>query len=197
MTDESSTTQPSASQPADTTPSDKTPLRDFVIMLGCAVVLAAAVFFWIKRSAAPLDPRGGLAVGNMAPAINAQGWLGGDAITAADMQGKTVVVNGWFPACTYCRLEAPEMVALYEKYHSDDVLFIGLTHEGEKSLPAIKSFLASTQISWPNGYGALETMVAFEAEYFPLVWVINPEGKIVWNRDSSEPLADFLARTIN
>lgn len=191
MTDESNATEPSA------TPPTATPLRDFVIMLGCAVVLAAAVFLWIKRSAAPLDPRGGLAVGQMAPTINAQGWLGGNAVTAAEMQGKTVVVNGWFPGCTYCRLEAPELIELYEKYHSDDVLFLGLTHEGEESLPAIKSFLASTQISWPNGYGALETMIAFEAEYFPVVWVINPEGKIVWNRDSSEELADFLARTIN
>lgn len=185
-TDESSTTQPAA-----------TPLRDFAIMLGCAVVLAAAIFFWIKQSAAPLDPRGGLAVGKTAPTINAQGWLGGDAITAAEMQGKTVVVNGWFPACTYCRLEASELIELYEKYHSENVLFLGLTHEGEEALPAIKSFLANTKISWPNGYGALETMIGFEAEFFPLVWVISPEGKVVWNRDSSEELADFLARTIN
>ena len=38
---------------------------------------------------------GGLSVGAIAPEITAAGWINGDAPSAADMEGKVVVVDAW------------------------------------------------------------------------------------------------------
>jgi len=155
-----------------------------------AVVAAGAFFVWsMQRAVGPQT--GGLAVGEEAPAITAQGWVNGEP--PADLEGKVIVVDEWATWCLPCRKEAPHLVATYNEFKDrDDVVFIGLTSQGEDSLPAIKSFLDDTGITWPNGYGAVETLVGFKAEYIPRAWVIGRSGRVVWNYDSREEMADAI-----
>lgn len=85
---------------------------------------------------------------------------------------------------------------MYEQFHDRGVEFIGLTSESEDSLSEVKQFLDDTGITWPNGYGARETLAGFEVTAIPAVWVIGPDGKVVWNKASSGTLEDGIRRAL-
>ncbi len=50
----------------------------------------------------------------------------GDAVTAADFRGSVTVVNFWYAGCAPCRVEAPELQELNEKFADQEVKFLGV-----------------------------------------------------------------------
>ena len=60
----------------------------------------------------------------------------------------------------------------------------------------IEEFVSEVGIEWPNGFGASQTLLEFQAEYIPSVWVIGTDGKIVWNHDSRGTLEDGIEQAL-
>ena len=118
------------------------------------------------------------------PPIHAAGWLNGEAPAENEFAGKVLVVDAWASWCGPCRRQAPEMVLLYEKYHSQGVEFIGLSSETEESLHDMEQFLKQTGITWKNAYGTGRTLQELGADYIPMVWVVDRQNRIVWNQAS-------------
>lgn len=157
-------------------------LRFVVMILFLATTLSAC-------NIRPMRPKmGGLPPGETAPEIKAEGWFNGTPPSADELKDKVLVVDAWAFWCGPCRREAPHLVAAYEKYKDKGVIFLGLTAEGDDKLEHSEAFLKETGITWPNGYGAGETLYHFETTGVPSIWVIGRDGKIVWNRDSDEEL---------
>lgn len=143
------------------------------------VLLAAVGAYYFVTPGGGMDPAmAGLAVGRLAPAIHAEGWVNGEP---PSLDGKVTVVQGWFYDCPYCWKEAPELASLYDKY-GDRVAFVGLTFEPPQTKPQVEEFVSKNKLKYPVGYGAMETLREFEANAFPVVWVLGPDGKVVWNR---------------
>lgn len=81
---------------------------------------------------------------------------------------------------------------VHEKLRDQGVVFIGLTPESKDSNTDSMAFLNDTKITWPNGYGAQNTLSAFKTQCFPSAWVVGRDGKVVWNRDSSQSIEDAI-----
>jgi thiol-disulfide isomerase/thioredoxin len=176
-------------------PSSQTPVRSFLKLLASAVVASAlfiVLFVWLN----PLAPLGGLEPGKPAPVIEAAGWFNGQPPSSGGLRGKVVVVDAWATWCLPCRMQAPELVEAYQKFRQRPVVFIGLTDEGRESLPKIREYLVSTGITWPNGYGAGDTLVNFETMALPATWVIGPDGIILWNHDSPGTLEQAIENAL-
>ena len=86
---------------------------------------------------------------------------------------------------------------MHKKYHDRGVVFIGLTDIGEDKLPESRAFLENTGVTWLNGYGAVDTLIAFEFVGYPSMWVIGADGKIVWNIDSPGTLEDGIEEALS
>ena len=152
-----------------------------------ALGMAAAVLPWLLKPKMALSPKG------PAPAITAEGWVNGEAPTKESLSGKVVVVCVWATWCAPCRAEAPHLVEVHKKYADRGVLFIGLTSDGEGELGKVRSFLGRAGITWPNGWGAIETTNALKAEYIPALYVIDRNGQLVWfNQEDGGELEDVL-----
>ena len=50
----------------------------------------------------------------------------GEKVTSADYAGKVLVVNFWYAGCPPCRVEAPDLQSLSEKYADQGVGFLGV-----------------------------------------------------------------------
>jgi len=158
----------------------KTNLQTIGLFIGLACIVAAAPLLW--EIGAIDESRAGLQLGQTIPEItNVEGWLNGDGLGPADLQGKVVFVNAWFLHCPHCHDGMPGVVRIYDEYHDKGVVFIGMTFDDKEHLKNIQTFLQKYKVEWPNAYGAVETLKAFQAEYFPGYWLIGRDGKVVWN----------------
>lgn len=159
----------------------KTTLQTIGLLIGLACIVMAAPLLW--KIGALDQSRAGLQLGEAIPPIDGvEGWLNGDGPTNEDLQGEVVFVNGWFLNCPYCHEGMPDLVKIYDEYHSKGVVFVGMTSDDSESVKNVEKFLDKYKVEWPNAYGATEALMAFKAEYFPGYWLIGRDGKVVWNK---------------
>jgi thiol-disulfide isomerase/thioredoxin len=168
--------------PADTLPPSSGGWNFFIIL----VLVAAAGYFLAALMQTPPDgidqhipmPGPGL-IGLTAPPIEAEGWFNGEA--PDDLKGKIIFVDAWAYWCGPCVRKAPKLIKLHDEFAPKGVVFIGLTSEGADSLDKSKRFIEALKIPWVQGYGAIRTLSRLDANTIPQVWVIDRDGKIVWD----------------
>ncbi len=184
----------------------KTANQTFALLLGLAAIVAAAPFLW-TIGAPQEDPTAGIGPGEPMPELVAQGWLNGEPVTRDALRGKVVVVHTWFLTCPYCHKGMPKIAEIQRQFaDNEDVVFIGLTTDDETDLENVRRFLTKYEVTWPNAYGAAETifgtgpaLTGFKTEYFPGYWVIARNGKVVWNKSmgSLNDLESAIAAALN
>lgn len=76
------------------------------------------------------------------------------------------------------------------------MVFIGLTPEGRGDLAAIEEAIQDGNIPWSNGYGAQESLEAYQVPAFPTHFVIGRDGRVVWNSFESGTLEEALDKAL-
>lgn len=166
--------------------------RSFTIALlivGIVAILMAAFLGGRSNSSRITGP-------TAAPEIRVAGWLNGPGPTAEELRGQVIVLDAWAYWCGPCRATAPELVKLHDQYRDRGVLFLGLTGEGDEVRDRNLRFLEDTKITWPNGYGAVETLTELKADFIPQRWVIDRNYQLIWNESSSEPIEAAIDRAL-
>lgn len=64
-------------------------------------------------------------VGQLAPSFTLVD-LEGNSVSLSDFQGKTIFVNFWTTWCPPCRIEMPDIEALYQEYKNNNIVVIGI-----------------------------------------------------------------------
>lgn len=161
------------------TVSEPSPSRGRSFLMAIVIVGAVAIgFAALLKQSIPSKQSQSHLIGTQAPKFEVEGWLNGPGPTDAERRGKVVVVDAWAWWCGPCRMAAPDMIALEQKYRGQGVLFVGLTGEGSDTLPKSKRFLSEAKIDWPNGYGARGTLQRLEADSIPHVTIIDRNNLI-------------------
>lgn len=159
----------------------RTTLQTIGLFVGLGLIVVFAPLLWQMGEVD--QSRAGLPVGQPMPQLTGvDGWLNGDGPTKEELQGKVVFVNAWFLNCPYCHKGMPDLVDLYNEYHDQGVIFVGMTFDEGDAVRNVERFLEKYNVEWPNAYGAREALGAFQIEYFPGYWLIGRDGKVVWNK---------------
>ena len=134
------------------------------------------------------------AVGAMAPDFTMND-PEGKPVQLASMKGKVVVVDFWASWCGPCRQENPNLVKLYQQFHSKgfEILGVSLDKTKEDWLKAIKDDnLTWIHVSdlqfWQNAAARL-----YGVNAIPQSFLLDKDGKIIGKGLRREQLAKKLA----
>ena len=113
-------------------------------------------------------------VGMKAPEIGITDWIKGEI----DLKGKTIFLEFFESWCGNARAMVPRVNRLFEKYSSEDFVFLYLSAQKRDWL---EDYLAKYEVKNPVALDKTnKTFEAFGITGVPTVFLIDKEGKIAW-----------------
>ena len=126
--------------------------------------------------------------------------IDGKPFALKDLRGRYVVLDFWASWCSDCRRDAPNIVALYNKFHQKGVEFVGVSfdrnNESWKNGVA-KLALPYTQVSDLKNMRESPVSLAYHIKWIPSVYVIDPEGKVALATVMSDKVDAFLTSVLS
>ena len=105
--------------------------------------------------------------------------LEGKTIKLSDYEGKIVIIDFWATWCPPCRKGIPDLISI-QKDFKDDVVIIGISLDGEKTIKDVPGFVKSYEINYPIVYGDEKVVNAYGGiEGIPTAFVIDKKGNVV------------------
>ena len=112
----------------------------------------------------------------------ANGWLNSQALTAAGLRGKVVLVDFWTYTCINWRRTLPYVRAWAEKYKDQGLVVIGVhspEFEFEKNVDNVRQEVKDMRIGYPIAIDSDHAIWrAFKNEYWPALYFVDAEGRI-------------------
>ena len=110
----------------------------------------------------------------------------GNQITLSEMLGKVTILDFWASWCRPCRLENPNFVKLYDKYHEKvlNIISVSLDRENQKSrwIKAIEK----DNLSWYNvsnlKYWQDPVALMYNITSIPATFILDDKGTIIATR---------------
>jgi len=113
-----------------------------------------------------------------------ENWLNSPPLTLASQRGKVVLVDFWTYTCINCIRTLPYVTRWHQKYKDQGLAVVGVhTPEFpfERSTPNVQKALERFGITYPvaqdNRYA---TWDAYRNQYWPAVYLIDKQGRIVY-----------------
>ncbi|MDC1266258.1 TlpA family protein disulfide reductase, partial [Flavobacteriaceae bacterium] len=110
----------------------------------------------------------------------------GEQITLSEIKGKVTIVDFWASWCKPCRIENPNLVKLYDKYHSKglEIISVSLERGNQKAfwIEAIKK----DQLSWYNvsnlKFWQDPIAQAYSVNSIPATFILDENGTLIAER---------------
>lgn len=137
------------------------------------------------------------AIGKSAPGFT-QKDVDGKEIMLSSFQGNYVLIDFWASWCGPCRLENPNVVKAYNRYHGKGFAIIGVSLDNQKDkwMAAIqKDGLHWTQVSDLKGWDN-QVATIYGIKGIPINFLLDKEGKVVAKGLMGEALEKKLAELL-
>jgi cytochrome c biogenesis protein CcmG/thiol:disulfide interchange protein DsbE len=98
-------------------------------------------------------------------------------IRLSSFRGHVVVLNFWASWCAPCRIEAPGLRRVSERYRDEGVRFLGIDYRDDEA--AARAFVDEFRLQYPS-VSDLSGSLAYDFQLigFPTTFIIDPEGTI-------------------
>lgn len=119
-------------------------------------------------------------------------------VKLSSFKGKYTLVDFWASWCMPCRQENPNLVKLYNAYHTKgfDILSVSFDDNPGSWMRAIADDkLAWTHVSDLKAWSS-PIVIDYRVKALPTSYILDPNGIIIAKNLRGEELADFLKKTI-
>lgn len=165
-------------------------LSSIVLLIG--VALTAAVFGLALARQNQTQPETGAAPDFTITTFE------GQEITLSDLRGQVVILNFWASWCGPCRIEAPDLQRVYERYKDRGVEMIGIAYVDTEAKSL--AFIAEFGLTYPNGPD-LGTRISdrYNLQGVPETFVIDQNGDVaefIYATTNERQLSEILDRLL-
>ena len=101
--------------------------------------------------------------------------LDGNEISLNDFSGEVILVNNWATWCPPCRNSIPAFIRLYNKYHEQGFVMLGIGLDDEQ---ALRDYSKQMQIPYPILIGNKEIAKTYQVSGIPKTIFIDKKGNI-------------------
>jgi thiol-disulfide isomerase/thioredoxin len=103
----------------------------------------------------------------------------GNKVDLGAYRGKVVILDFFATWCEPCRLLAPELQTVYERYKDRGVAVIALSaDEGPDAAASVRAFIKELRVSYTVAVAGDGVMKQYGAYSLPTTVIIDREGKI-------------------
>lgn len=135
---------------------------------------------YYKDLKAKLDQLTRLSIGSPAPEI-ALNDTAGKPFKLSALRGKYVLLDFWASWCRPCRMENPNVVKLYKKYHPKGLEILGVSLDKDKT--AWTNAIKQDGLIWKHisdlGFWNSAAAKLYEVKGIPQTFLLDKEGKII------------------
>ena len=139
-------------------------------------------------------------IGKVAPDFSAPD-PNGKMISLNEIKGKATIIDFWASWCRPCRVENPNVVKVYEKYHDKglEIISVSLDKKGQKSrwLKAIED----DNLQWHHvsnlKFWNEPVARMYNVSSIPATFILDAEGKIVAKKLRGKALEDKIAELLD
>jgi thiol-disulfide isomerase/thioredoxin len=149
------------------------------------------------REAAMAKIRDSLVEGTQFPNFDEKD-VAGKPLSRANYRGKIVLVDFWATWCVPCRIELPNVINAYQKYHDKGFEVIGVTLDTEQQ--PMLDFTKENNMPWPQYFDGLrwdnKLAMKYGIESVPMNYLLDGNGKIIGESLRGDALSDAVAKAI-
>ncbi|HMC00745.1 MAG TPA: TlpA disulfide reductase family protein [Flavobacteriaceae bacterium] len=157
-----------------------------------------------KNISKVLDAAIATAIGSVAPDFTAPNPTG-DMLAFKDLKGKVTILDFWAAWCRPCRMENPNIVKVYNKYHDKGLEIIGVSLDGNGRQQDPKAewlkAIEDDNLTWHHvsnlQYFNDPVAKAYNISSIPATFILDEEGKIVAKNLRGQALDDKIAELLN
>jgi len=121
-----------------------------------------------------------LVVGSKFPVFNEQD-SNGKPLSISDYKGRVVLVEFWATWCGPCRVELPNVVAAYQKYHDKGFEIVGISLDQDKQ--KLRDFTQQQGMTWPQFFDGQKwdnkLALKYGVESIPASFLLDGNGIII------------------
>ena len=124
--------------------------------------------------------------------------LNGDPLTLASYRGKVVLIDFWATWCPPCLIDLPQVLKVYEKYHSQGFEIVGVSLDDDRQ--KLQDFLKVKRMSWQQFFDGQrwdnKLAVQCGVNSTPATYLLDRDGRIIAKNLHAEELAEAVAKAL-